>query len=187
METIHGTPLSPRVIVRTTERLVLRRMTVDDAAFILELVNEPSFIRNIGDRGVRTLEDARAYIAKGALTMYERHGFGLYAVELKDASTPIGICGLLKRDTLEDVDVGFAFLPTYWSHGYAYEAAAAVMTHGRDVLGIDRIVAITSPGNEASIKLLKKLGLTLDRTIRLPGEESDTALFRSPDREGSKP
>jgi RimJ/RimL family protein N-acetyltransferase len=163
--------------VCTTDRLVLRRLTADDAPFVLEQVNEPSFIRNIGDRGVRTLDDARAYIANGPVAMYARHGFGLYLVTLEGKATPIGVCGLLKRDTLEDVDIGFAFLPRYWGHGYALEAASAVMAYGRDVLGIKRIVAITSLDNEPSIKLLKKLGLTFDRMIRLPGDEADGRLF----------
>jgi RimJ/RimL family protein N-acetyltransferase len=167
------------VIVCSTERLVLRHMTEGDAAFILELLNEPSFLKYIGDRGVHTRDDARAYIVKGALAMYERHGFGLYTVELKHDATPIGICGLLKRDSLEDVDIGFAFLARFWSEGYAFEAAAATMIHGREALRIGTIVAITSPENEASIKLLKKLGFKFDGLIRLPGEDADTALFRS--------
>jgi RimJ/RimL family protein N-acetyltransferase len=167
------------MIVRSTERLVLRHMTEADAPFIFELLNEPSFLKYIGDRGVHTLDDARAYIVKGALAMYERHGFGLYTVELKDDATPVGICGLLKRDSLKDVDIGFAFLQRHWSKGYALEAATATMIHGRDDLGIGTIVAITSPENEASIKLLKKLGFKFDRTIRLPGEDADTSLFRS--------
>jgi RimJ/RimL family protein N-acetyltransferase len=165
------------VTVCTTDRLLLRRLTGDDAAFVLEQLNEPSFIRNIGDRGVRTLDDARAYIADGPVAMYARHGFGLYLVTLKDTATPIGMCGLLKRDTLEDVDIGFAFLPRYWGKGYALEAASAVMAYGRDVLGIKRIVAITSLDNESSIRLLKKIGLTFDRMIRLPGGEADGKLF----------
>lgn len=163
--------------VCTTERLVLRRFTIDDAEFILDLVNDESFIRYIGDRGVRTLDNARAYLVNGPMAMYERFGFGLYLVALKDTLVPIGMCGLLKRDALEDVDVGFAFLPRYRSRGYAFEAASAAMEHGRDVLGIDRIVAITSPDNETSIKLLLKLGLRFDRMIRLPGEQDDSRLF----------
>jgi len=169
------------MIVCSTQRLVLRHMREDDATFVLELLTDPSFLKYIGDRGVHTLDDARAYILKAA-AMYERYGFGLYTVELKDSGTRIGICGLLKRDALEDVDVGFAFLPRYWSKGYALEAASATMTHGREVLGLHRVVAITSPENEASIKLLKKIGFTFDRMIRLPGENADTRLFRSPEK-----
>jgi RimJ/RimL family protein N-acetyltransferase len=165
------------VIVVETDRLTLRRLTVDDAAFILELLNEPSFLEFIEDRGVRTLEDARRYILTGPVQSYERWGFGLYLTVLKESGAPIGICGLLKRDSLEDVDIGFALVPRFWSRGYALEAAAAVMAYGRDVLGIHRIVAITSPANHASMRVLQQLGLRFDRMIRLPGEETETRLF----------
>src|SRR5580700_8038038 len=134
--------LSPPHIVTETERLILRRLSTDDDAFILELLNEPSFLQNIGDRGVRTLEDARGYILKGPVASYERFGFGLFLVALKETAVPLGICGLLKRDALEDVDIGFAFLPRFWSQGYAFESAAAVMAFGREALGIRRVVAI---------------------------------------------
>jgi ribosomal-protein-alanine N-acetyltransferase len=115
--------------VLTTPRLALRELTETDAPFMLQLLNEPSFIRNIGDRGVRTVEDAREYITNGPQASYARFGFGLYLVELRPALTPIGICGLLKRDQLPEPDIGFAFLPAYWSQGYAKEAAAAVRDH----------------------------------------------------------
>lgn len=154
-----------------TERLVLRRLSFDDAEFILELLNEPSWIRFIGDKGVRTIEDARSYIAKGPMTMYEKCGFGLMLTSLKESGTPIGICGLIKRDTLEDVDIGFAFLPRYWSKGYAYESAAAMIAWGRETFGLQRIVAITSVDNDASGRLLKKLGMSLTGTVQMNGEE----------------
>ena len=147
----------------TTPRLALRELAADDAAFILELLNEPSFLQNIGDRGVRTLDDARAYIESGPRASYARHGFGLYAVALRETGETAGICGLLKRDALEDPDVGFAFLPRFWSKGYAFESAAAVLQHARTVLGLKRILAITSPGNTASIELLGKLGFRFER------------------------
>jgi RimJ/RimL family protein N-acetyltransferase len=162
-----------------TERLVLRRLAVDDAEFIVELLNQPSFLRYIGDKEVRNNADAVRYIQAGPLASYERFGFGLYLVELKETGVPIGICGLLKRDSLPDVDVGFAFLPSYWSQGYAYEAAAAVMTYGRDVLGLRRIVAITSPDNDGSIRLLEKLGLRFERLIKLSADQSEVRLFGS--------
>jgi RimJ/RimL family protein N-acetyltransferase len=162
-----------------TERLVLRRLAVDDAEFIVELLNQPSFLRYIGDKEVRNNADAVRYIQAGPLASYERFGFGLYLVELKETGVPIGICGLLKRDSLPDVDVGFAFLPSYWSQGYAFEAAAAVMTYGRDVLGLRRIVAITSPDNEGSIRLLEKLGLRFERLIKLSADQSEVRLFGS--------
>jgi RimJ/RimL family protein N-acetyltransferase len=156
---------------------MLRQMNIDDDEFIFELVNEPAFIRNIGDKGVRTLKDARDYILTGPVASYAKFGFGLYLVELAETGAPIGICGLLKRDSLEDVDIGFAFLEKFWGKGFAYESAAAVMEYGRSVLGINRIVAITSPDNEGSIRVLSKLGLRFERMIRLPGSDEDTRLF----------
>ena len=163
--------------VLETDRLVLRRMSVDDAEFELRLLNEPSFLRFIGDRGVRTLEDARAYILKGPVDMYERLGFGLYITELKSEGVPIGICGLVKRDFLADVDIGFAFLPEFWGQGYAYEAAAAVMEYAKGELGLKRIVAITNPDNQSSIRLLEKLGLKFDRMIRTTADGPEIRLF----------
>ena len=163
------------VKVLQTERLALRELTVDDAAFIRELVNEPSWIRFIGDRGVRSVDDARAYLEKGPIAMYARFGFGLWAVELKETGEAAGLCGLIKRDALEDVDIGFAFLPRFWGRGYALESAQAVLAYGREILGLDRIVAITSPDNDASIRLLEKIGLRFEQTIEFAGES--TMLF----------
>ena len=160
-----------------TERLVLRRLSPDDAEFIIELLNQPSFLRYIGDKEVRNNTDAVRYIQNGPVASYEQFGFGLYLVELKDTGVPIGMCGLLKRDSLPDVDVGFAFLPSYWSQGYAFESAAAVMTYGRQVLGLRRIVAITSIDNDASIRLLEKLGLRFERLIKLSADQSEVRLF----------
>ena len=160
-----------------TDRLVLRRMSVEDAEFMLGLLNEPSWLRFIGDRGVRTLEDARAYILKGPVDMYDRLGFGLYLTELKGEGVPIGICGLEKRDFLEDVDLGFALLPGFWGQGYAYEAAAAVMEYGKEALGLKRIVAITNPENHSSIRLLEKPGLKFDRMIQATADGPEIRLF----------
>jgi RimJ/RimL family protein N-acetyltransferase len=165
--------------VLETDRLNLRWLSTSDAEFILELLNEPSFLQFIGDKGVRTLEDARNYILNGPVDMYARLGFGLYLTELKENGVPIGICGLIKRDTLEDVDIGFAFLPGFWVKGYAYESASAVMAYGKDVLGLKRIVAITSPNNHASAKLLEKLGLQFERIIRLSEDASEVRLYVS--------
>jgi RimJ/RimL family protein N-acetyltransferase len=164
-----------------TERLILRELKNGDAEFILKLLNEPSFVRNIGDKGVRTEVDALHYIQTVPIASYERFGFGLYLVELKDPGVSIGICGLIKRDSLENVDIGFAFLPSFWSKGYAFEAASAVMVYGRDILGISRIVAITSPDNSESIRVLEKLGLRFERTIRLSEGESELKLFAPED------
>jgi RimJ/RimL family protein N-acetyltransferase len=165
--------------VLETDRLNLRWLSTDDAEFILEILNEPSFLRFIGDKGVRTLDDARDYILNGPVDMYNRLGFGLYLTELKDGGVPIGICGLLKRDGLEDPDIGFAFLPKFWARGYAYESAAAVMAYGKTVLGLNRIVAITSPDNYASGRLLEKLGLRFERIIHLLNDASEVRLFAS--------
>jgi RimJ/RimL family protein N-acetyltransferase len=165
------------MIVCETPRLRLRYLTLQDAAFILELLNDPEFIRNIGDRGVRTLEAARSYIQSGAVTGYHNGGLGLFLVELKQDATPIGVCGLLKRDYLPDVDVGFALHEGFRGQGYAFEAAEAVMRRGREVLGYGKIVAITSPENHASIKLLQRLGLVYERTLRAPDVKRDTSLF----------
>lgn len=153
--------------VLETERLVLRHLEMSDAEFILGLLNEPSFHRYIGDKGVRTLDDAREYIRSGPRASYEENGFGLYCTELTTDRTPIGICGLVKRPQLDDPDVGFAFLPAYWSRGYATEAAAAVLRYGKEELGIGRIVAITSLDNEASARVLAKIGLARATRIRL--------------------
>ena len=164
-------------MVLETERLILRRLSTDDAEFVLELLNEPSFLRYIGDRGVRNLEDAAQYILNRLVVSYERNGFGLYLVELKESGIPIGISGLVKRDTLPDADIGFAFLPAYWSKGYAFESAAAVMSYAKEKLGLNRILAITSPDNEASAKLLGKIGLRFERLIKLSEDAEEVKLF----------
>ncbi len=163
--------------VLETERLVLRLISTDDAEFFLRLLNEPSFLRFIGDKKVRSLADAHNYIVNGPIQSYQRFGFGLYLVELKDTSVPIGICGLLKRDTLDDVDIGFAFLPDFWAQGYGFESARAIMIHGRNTMGLKRILAITSPDNVGSIALLEKLGLKYERVTKLSDDAPDVKLF----------
>ena len=159
-----------------TERLTLRQFTADDAAFILELVNEPSFIQNIGDRGVRTLSDAVRYIETGPVASYARNGFGLYLVQLKESGESIGMCGLIKRAALEDVDIGYAFLPRFWSKGYAVEAARAVKEQARG-LGLKRLAAIVDPANTGSIRVLEKLGLTFEKMVRLAADDIELKLF----------
>lgn len=163
-------------MVLETARLRLRHLRADDSAFILALVNDPDWLRFIGDRGVRTVEDARGYIEKGPMQMYTRLGFGLYLVELKDG-TPIGMCGLIKRATLHDVDIGFAFMPAYRGQGYAQESAAAVRDYATGELGLERIVAITAPDNDASAKLLERLGFAYERTIAWGDEGDASRLF----------
>jgi len=163
--------------VTQTERLLLRRLDVRDSAFIFELVNEPSWLRYIGDKGVKTLQDAQRYIENGPIEMYQRLGFGLYAVELKENGAPIGICGLIKRDALVDVDLGFAFLPRFWTKGYALESASAVMSYGRRALGLSRIVAIVSQDNHRSARLLEKLGFRLESTVSLQPDGDELKLY----------
>ena len=163
--------------VLETERLVLRHLNLDDAAFMQVLVNDPTWLRFIGDRGVRSIDDAREYLRKGAIASYAQHGFGLYMTELKEGAQPIGICGLVKRDTLPDVDVGFALLPQFAGHGYAGEAATAVMEHARRKFGLTRVVAITNPDNHGSIRVLQKIGLNFERLIRVAADAEELALY----------
>jgi len=165
--------------VLETDRLTLRRLETGDAPFVFELVNDPAFIRFIGDKGVRNLDDARNYILNGPVASYERYGFGLFAVELNAGGIPIGICGILKRDTLAAPDIGFAFLPAYRNKGYAFESAAAVIAYARNTLGLTRILAITSPDNEASGRLLKKIGLRFERLVTLSEDANEVKLFSS--------
>jgi ribosomal-protein-alanine N-acetyltransferase len=165
------------MIVIRTARLQLREMELRDGEFILQLLNEAAFLRFIGDKGVRTLSDARDYIRKGPMDSYRRFGFGLYLASLRDGGTPIGICGLVKRDNLADVDVGFAFLSRYWSQGYATESAAAVLGDGWERLQLPRIVAITAPDNHGSIAVLERIGLRFERMIRLTENSEELKLF----------
>jgi RimJ/RimL family protein N-acetyltransferase len=159
-----------------TDRLTLRFASIEDAEFILELLNDPDWLKFIGDRGVRTIEQARNYISQSFVRMYEDLGFGLYLVETKDR-TAVGICGLIKRDYLQDIDIGFAFLPQYRRNGFAFEAADAVIKFARQKFGLTRLVAITSENNANSIKLLKKLGLQYEQLLKLPGQEEQVKLF----------
>ncbi len=159
-----------------TERLLLRRFTLDDAAFVLRLLNEPSFIQNIGDRGVRNLEQAVSYLTDGPMASYARHGHGLELVALKESLRPIGMCGLLKRDAFPDVDVGYAFLPEFWSQGYAAEAVAATLLHGKQALGLARVLAFVSPGNAPSIRLLEKFGFAPSGRPRMTPDAPDEVL-----------
>ena len=165
------------MIVTETERSILRELKISDAPFILALLNEPSFLRYIGDKKVRTIQDAEQYILNGPVASYERQGFGLCAVELKESHTPIGICGLLKRDELPDPDIGFAFLPDFWNQGFAFESAAAVLQDARERLNLHRILAITNQDNEPSIKLLQKLGFHIERVIKMSSDSAELFLL----------
>ena len=162
-----------------TRRLLLREFTLEDDAFVLELLNEAGFLRYIGDKGVRTLSDAREYLQKGPMDSYRRNGFGLYAVCISrgGSAAPIGMCGLVKREGLTDPDIGFAFLERHWGQGYAAESAAAVLDQGTRVLKLPRILAITSPDNGGSIRVLEKIGLKFDRLMRLTEDGDPVKLF----------
>lgn len=164
------------MIVLQTERLRVRHMTEGDAAFMLGLLNDPAWHRYIGDRGIRTLEGARDYILTGPMEMVARLGFGFYVVERREDGQPIGVCGLAKRDFLDDVDIGYAFLPQYGGQGYAIEAARGVLAHAKE-LGLKRLVATVLPDNSASIRVLEKLGLRFERMIEAPGTARELQLF----------
>lgn len=158
-----------------TPRLQLRPLTLDDAAFYLQLVNEPSFIENIGDKGVYTLESAREALRTGPMAMQEQLGYSLWLVLRKEDGVAIGMCGLIKRDTLPDTDIGYAYLPAFWGQGYAWEAASATLAFAREQVGLPRLLGIVSPHNIASSQLLQKLGMSYVR--RLDGDK-DTDLYR---------
>lgn len=134
-------------------------------------------MRYIGDRGVRTLADAGDYILQGPVASYEQFGFGLYLTALRENGLPIGICGLLKRESLQDVDLGFALLEKFWGNGYAYESAAAVMAFAKSALGLNRLVAVTAPDNHSSVKVLEKLGFNFERMVRLSEDAAELKLF----------
>jgi len=146
---------------------------------MLELLNEKPYLENIGDRGVSNLADAEAYILSGPVASYQKFGFGLYAVERKDPAELIGICGLLKREYLDDVDLGFALGQRFWGQGYARESAEAVMHYARNTLGLKRIVATTKPHNRDSEKLLEKLGFRFEKMIQTPRSDTESKLFSS--------
>jgi RimJ/RimL family protein N-acetyltransferase len=165
------------VTVLATERLILRELVPDDAPFMLELLNEPSYIHNIADRGVRDLDGARRYIEERWRASYAQHGFGLWVVVERATGAATGLCGLVRRDGLDDVDIGYAFLPAYWGRGYAIESALGVKAHARDVVGLTRLVAIAVPDNAPSIRVLERLGMQRERTLRLPGETTDLVLY----------
>lgn len=163
--------------VIVTERLILSYLSMEDAPFIFELLNTPEWIQFIGDRGIRTLTDARLYITNGPVKSYDQNGFGLFLVKLKVDGTPIGLCGLIKRLSLEDVDIGFAFLSAYTGKGYAAESAAATLEYGKINIGLRRIVAITNDSNIHSIRLLEKIGMRYERRIKFEAEAEAEELL----------
>lgn len=163
-----------------TERLVLREVTVQDAAFVLDLLNSPGFLENIGDRGVRTLDEARTYIEDRVLGSYRDHGFGMWLTAQKSDGAAVGLAGLVRRDGLDVPDVGYAFIQRVWGRGYAQEAAAAVLAHARGPMGIPNLAAITTPENFASMAVLRKIGFTFHGMITLPGGERESIYFTAP-------
>ena len=163
--------------VAETDRLRLRRLTLDDAPYILRQVNEPSWLAGIGDKDVHDLDGARRYLTNGPLAMYRDKGFGLYAVELREGGEPIGMCGLIKRDTLPDVDIGYAYLPEHFGKGYAVEAGAATVEHARRDFGLTRLLGIVSPGNAGSIRVLERLGFAFERALDTPPGAKATHVY----------
>jgi [ribosomal protein S5]-alanine N-acetyltransferase len=160
-----------------TDRLTLSELTIPNGPFILELVNSPGWLQFIGDRQIKNIADAENYIVNGPMASYTRYGHGLYLVTLKETTASIGICGIIKRDTLETEDIGFALLPQYAGKGYALEAAAATLEYAQEKLGLKKIVAITLEANHRSINLLTKLGLLFERKITMPPKEEELMLF----------
>lgn len=154
-----------------TERLIIREIIESDAEFILDLLNQPSFIKYIGDRNVRTIEDAKNFLETRYRKSYADNGYGLFLVESKESGTSLGICGFVKRDNFQYADIGFAFLPQFEKRGYALESAAAMMKYGKEILGFEEVLAITTQDNESSGKLLNKLGFKFDELIEMPNNE----------------
>ncbi|WP_299824933.1 GNAT family N-acetyltransferase [uncultured Pontibacter sp.] len=160
-----------------TARLRLREFTLSDTNFIIELVNSPGWLQFIGDKNIKTAEQATAYLENGPLESYRQNGFGLSLVERREDGEAIGMCGIIKRDSLENPDIGFAFLPGYYRNGYAYEIASATLDYAQNQLALHKIAPITLPTNLRSIKLLEKLGLSFVKTIILPGSKEKLLLY----------
>ena len=165
------------MVVGETERLRVCRFSFDDAAFILRLLNEPSFIRHIADKGVRTLDDARAYLRNGPLASVEKHGFGLNRVELRESGEAIGMCGLIQREAFDDVDVGYALLPAFCGQGYAAEATRAVLDSAVRTHGLQRVIAVVNPDNVDSSRLLEKLGFHFEKMVKLEANQPEIRQF----------
>jgi ribosomal-protein-alanine N-acetyltransferase len=160
-----------------TPRLSLRRLEFSDAEFLVGLLNQPSFLANIGDRGVRNVEDAHRYLREGPMAMYEKFGFGLWHVSRRSDGAPLGMCGLLRRDILPDVDIGYALLPEYWGQGFAFEAARATLAQAAEKFGLRRVIGVVSVGNDSSIRVLEKLGMKFERMVSMRPNEPDVRLY----------
>jgi RimJ/RimL family protein N-acetyltransferase len=164
-----------------TPRLTLRRFSLTDGEFIVRLVNSPGWLEYIGDRNIRSNEAAAEYLQTGPLKSYADHGFGLSLVELKESKEPIGMCGILKRDSLDFPDIGFAFIPEFMGKGYAYEIAQATMQHAKNDLNLQTVLAVTVPNNKSSIKLLEKIGMRFIEMVKFPNQEAELMLFNNAD------
>ncbi len=174
---MNGVAGTSAVIAFETARLRLRRQTLDDAAFLIAVMNDPDFIRHIADRGVRTLDDARAYLTAGALASYAEHGFGLWLVERMSDGAALGLCGLVKRPSLTDADVGYALLPAFRGQGYAREAVAGTVAHACAAYGLTRLIAVVNPDNLPSRRLLELEGFVFERMVRMAPEEPEILLL----------
>ena len=161
-----------------TERLRLREFDSTDGELIFELLNSPGWLKYIGSRSIATIEDAVNYIETKLQKGYRESGFGFYLVELKATGVKTGMCGLVKREGLDDVDIGFALLPQYENKGYAYESSMAVIQYAKNKLKINKLAAITMPSNLTSVKLLEKLGMKFDKKISLPGDPEELFLYK---------
>jgi ribosomal-protein-alanine N-acetyltransferase len=172
-----NTPETKNDWLMETERLRLRPVTVDDTALMLAVWNDPAFIENVADRGIRTVEQAREAIKAGAQKLFDDYGYGPYCMSLKSGGAMIGICGIFKRENIDDPDIGFGVLPDFCGKGYAGEAAQAVVEYAHNTLGISVLTAIVSPTNAASIGLIEKLGLTFERMVIMPGDDDAICLY----------
>ncbi|MGV3656775.1 MAG: GNAT family N-acetyltransferase [Chitinophagaceae bacterium] len=164
-------------LILESERLLLREFSLEDAPFIIELLNSPGWIKYIGERQVKTNEQAAAYLQNGPLKSYQQNGYGFYMVQLKTDGTPVGMCGLIKRPFLPHPDIGFAFLPAYNGKGYAYEIASATAAFAKTTLQIEQLAAIVMAENESSIRLLQKLHFQFHSTITYPDTGEDLLLY----------
>jgi RimJ/RimL family protein N-acetyltransferase len=163
--------------VLETERLRLKQFTFDDIPFVIELLNSPGWLQFIGDRNVRTPEQAKSYLENGPLKSYALNGYGLCLVERKDDGQPVGMCGILNREALDSPDIGFAFLPAFHGQGYALEIAQATIDDARETWGVSKLAAVVLEANTRSIRLLEKIGLSYVRPIQFPGSEDKLLLY----------
>lgn len=161
----------------TTDRLTLAEFTTADSAFILRLVNTPSWIKYIGERDVSNIAEAEQYLLEGPIKSYRDHGFGFYGMKLRSTGKPIGMCGLIKRDDMKEIDLGFALLPEFEGQGYALEAARAVLEYAAEKLGLVRLIAFTLPNNLRSISLLKRLGFSYEESMLYGTEKEEVDVF----------